>query len=131
MSTFREHAIRKFILLSTAAALSCLASAGYARDAIDNGNLLVKPVGTNQYEVGEYRFGKAEFFGYVGDLKDSKKITGILLKRGDKASAEQKHIVAETAKTQQIDSFIELDGKIVPLADDAAPAPATDAAAGH
>ena len=91
--------MRKFILLSTAAALFCLAGASHARDAIDDGKLVVKPVGTSQYETGEYRFGKVEFFGYVGDLRDSKKITGILLKRGDKASPEQKHIVAETAKT--------------------------------
>ncbi|MDR3388443.1 MAG: hypothetical protein P4L92_15450 [Rudaea sp.] len=114
--------MRKFLLMSTAAALLCLAGASHARDPIDDGKLLVKPSGTNQYEVGEYRFGKAEFFGYVGDLKDSKKITGILLKRGDKASAEQKHIIAITAKTQQIDAFIELDGKVVPLVDDAPPA---------
>src|SRR5450432_698621 len=116
--------MRKFILMSTAIALFCLASASHARDAIEDGKLQVKPFGTSQYEVGEYRFGKAEFFGYVGDLKDSNKITGILLKRGDKASAEQKHVVAETAKTQQIDAFIELDGKITALADDVAPAPA-------
>ena len=89
--------MRKFILMSTAIALFCLASASHARDAIEDGKLQVKPFGTSQYEVGEYRFGKAEFFGYVGDLKDSNKITGILLKRGDKASAEQKHIVAITA----------------------------------
>jgi hypothetical protein len=122
--------MRKSILLPTAVALFCMAAASHARDPIDDGKLLVKPFGTTQYEVGEYRLGKAEFFGYVGDLRDSKKITGILLKRGDKASAEQKHIVAETAKTQVIDAFIELDGKIVPLVDDAAPAGVPPAPAG-
>ena len=48
--------------------------------------------------------GKAEFFGYVGDFVDSKKITGILLLKGDKATDEQKHVVAITAQTQHIDT---------------------------
>ena len=114
--------MRKSVLFSTAVALFSLAGASYARDAINDGKLQIKPVKDNQFEVGEYRFGKAEFFGYVGDLKDSKKITGLLLKQGEKASAEQKHVVFITAQTQQIDAFIELDGKAAPLVEEAAPA---------
>ena len=113
--------MRKSIVLATAVALFSLAGASYARDAINDGKLQIKPVKDNQYEVGEYRFGKAEFFGYVGDLKDNKKITGLLLKQGEKASAEQKHVVFITAQTQQIDAFIELDGKVATLAEEAAP----------
>ena len=105
--------------------------ASHARDPVTDGQLQVKPVKDNQYEVGEYRLGKGEFFGYVGDLKDSKKITGIVLKQGDKASAEQKHIVAVTAKSHEIDAFIELDGKIVALVDDAAPVAPVAAPAGN
>ena len=119
--------MRKSLLLSTAVALFCLAGASHARDAINDGKLQIKPIKDNQYEVGEYRFGKAEFFGYVGDLKDSKKITGLLLKQGEKASSEQKHVVFITAQTQQIEAFIELDGKAAPLVEEAAPA-APDAA---
>ena len=114
--------MRKSILLSTAVALFCLAGASHARDAITDGKLQIKPVKDNQFEVGEYCFGKAEFFGYVGDLKDNKKITGLLLKQGEKASTEQKHVVFITAQTQQIEAFIELDGKAAPLVEDAAPA---------
>jgi len=114
--------MRKSILLSTAVAFFCLASASYARDPINDGKLQIKPVKDNQFEVGEYRFGKAEFFGYVGDLKDSKKITGLLLKQGEKATAEQKHVIFITAQTQQIDAFIEMDGKAAPLIEEAAPA---------
>ena len=123
--------MRKSITTLVAVALFCLAGASHARDPINDGKLQVKPVKDNQYEVGEYRFGKGEFFGYVGDLKDSNKITGIVLKQGEKASAEQKHIIAVTAKSQQIDAFIELDGKIVTLADDAAPAAPIAAPAGN
>jgi hypothetical protein len=121
--------MRKSLLFSTAVALFSLAGASYARDAINDGKLQIKPVKDNQFEVGEYRFGKAEFFGYVGDLKDSKKITGLLLKQGEKASAEQKHVVFITAQTQQIDAFIELDGKAAPLVEEAAPAAPAPAAA--
>ena len=114
--------MRKSLLLSTAVALFSLAGASYARDAINDGKLQIKPIKDNQFEVGEYRFGKAEFFGYVGDLKDSKKITGLLLKQGEKATAEQKHVVFITAQTQQIEAFIEMDGKATPLIEEAAPA---------
>jgi hypothetical protein len=120
--------MRKSILLSSAIALFSLAVAGYARDAITDGKLQVKPAKDNQFEVGEYRFGKAEFFGYVGDLTDNKKITGIVLKQGEKASVEQKHVVFITAQTQHVDAFIELDGKVAPLAEEAPPAPAPAAA---
>jgi hypothetical protein len=113
--------MRKSILLAAAVALFCVAGASQARDPIDDGKLQIKPIKDNQYAVGEYRFGKAEFFGYVGDLKDSKKITGLLLKQGEKASTEQKHVVFITAQTQQLEAFIELDGKVAPLAEDPAP----------
>jgi hypothetical protein len=116
---------KKFIITSTAMALLCFAAVGHARDPIEDGKLQVKPAKDNTYEVGEYRFGKAEFFGYVGDLKDTKKITGIVLKKGDQASAEQKHVVFITAQTQQIDAFIDEGGQVKPLIEaPAAPAPA-------
>jgi len=122
--------MRKSLLFSTAVALFCLAGASHARDAINDGKLQIKPIKDNQFEVGEYRFGKAEFFGYVGDLKDSKKITGLLLKQGEKATVEQKHVVFITAQTQQIDAFIEMDGKAAPLVEEtASAAPAAAAAA--
>jgi hypothetical protein len=117
--------MRKSILSTTAVTLFCLASASHARDPINDGKLQVKPAKDNQFEVGEYRFGKAEFFGYVGDLTDNKKITGVVLKQGEKASTEQKHVIFVTAQTQHLDAFIELDGKVAPLVEEApAAAPA-------
>jgi hypothetical protein len=115
---------KNFIITSTAMALLCLAIAGHARDPIEDGKLQVKPAKDNKYEVGEYRFGKAEFFGYVGDLKESNKITGIVLKKGDQASAEQKHVIFITAQTQQIDAFIDEGGQVKPLIEAPATTPA-------
>lgn len=109
--------MRKSIVTSAAIALFVLAGASHARDAITDGKLQVKPAKDNQYQVGEYRFGKAELFGYVGDLKDDKKITGIELLQGDKASVEQKHMIAEIAETQHLDAVIDLGGKVQPLVD--------------
>jgi hypothetical protein len=77
----------------------------------------VKPHKGGTFETGEYRFGKAELFGYIGDLKDTRKLTGILLRDGGKATPEQKHALAEIAKEQQLDATIELDGKQQPLVD--------------
>jgi hypothetical protein len=117
--------MRKIVVVSFAVASMCLAVAGFARDPIDNGRLQVKPVKNDRYEAAEYILGKAELFGYVGDVKDTKKITGIVLLKGDHASVEQKHIIAITAKAQHIDAFIDLDGKVQPLVD---PTPAAGAA---
>jgi hypothetical protein len=116
--------MRKSIASLSAIALFSLAGISHARDPIDDGKLQVKPYKDTSYEVGEFRLGKAEFFGYVGDLKDSKKITGIVLLRGDKATAEQKHVVFATAQTQQLEVFIDEGGNVHPLTE-APPVPAT------
>ena len=71
------------------------------------------------------KLGKAEFFGFVGDFVETKKITGIVLLKGDKATDEQKHVVAITAQTQHIEAFIDLGGKVQPLVD---PTPSKPAA---
>ncbi len=99
------------------------AAAAFARDPIDDGKLQLKPVKNDRFEAAEFTFGKAELYGYVADLKDSGKITGIVLRNGEKATTEQKHIVAVTAQAQHLDAFIDLDGKRQPLAD---PTPAAD-----
>ena len=107
--------MRRFIILGTCAAMA-FANAAFARAIID-GRLQVEPAGDNKYIVDNNKLGKAEFFGYVGDFVDNKKITGILLLKGDKATDEQKHVVAITAATQHIDAFIDAGGKVQPLVD--------------
>jgi hypothetical protein len=104
---------RLFLLV----ALALISNAALARSIVD-GKLQVKPLKDNKFQVDAYKFGKVEFFGYVGDQVESKKITGLTLLDGEKATDEQKHVISSTAKTQKIDAFIEIDGKPQPLIDD-------------
>jgi hypothetical protein len=119
----QENFMRKFIA-ATAAVLSLVAVSAFARDPIRDGRLQITPAKNDRFEAAEYTLGKAELYGYVSDLKDTKKITGILLLRGDKSTDMQKHLIAITAKAQQIDALIDLDGKVQPLVD---PTPTPDA----
>lgn len=104
--------------IMAAAALLLASTAAFAgSDAIDNGHLLIKPAKNNTFATGGYIMGKAELFGYIGELKDSKKITGIVLRDADRATPEQKHLLAVTAQAQHIDALVDADGKLAPLAD--------------
>jgi len=107
--------MRRFIILGMCAAVA-FANGAFARAIVD-GRLQVEPAVDNKYIVDNNKLGKAEFFGYVGDFVESKKITGIVLLKGDKATDEQKHVVAITASTQHIDAFIDAGGKVQPLVD--------------
>jgi hypothetical protein len=117
--------MHKFITRTAAFALTLAAFGAQARDAFDGDRVVIKPYKNDTFETGEYRFGKMELFGYIGDLKDSKHIKGMLLRDGGKATDEQKHIIVTIAQAQQVDALIELDGKEQPLVDPkAAAAPA-------
>jgi hypothetical protein len=120
--------------LKVAVAIAALgfAAVAFAATDIDDGHLLVTPAKHDLFQTGEFTLGKAELFGYIGDLKDTKKITGVVLRDADRASAEQKHLLVETANAQHIDALIEVDGKLQRLIDPIAPAAAsTPAATGH
>lgn len=103
-------------------ALTLIAGTAFARPIVD-GKLQVTPLKDNKFQVDAYKFGKVEFFGYVGDIVESKKITGIVLLKGENATDEQKHVISSTARTQKINAFIEIDGKEQPLIDDRPVAP--------
>ena len=118
--------MRKILMTLAIGASLMAATVAVAARAIVDGRLQVEPAGDNRYIVDNSKLGKAEFFGFVGDFVDSKKITGILLLKGDKATDEQKHVVAITAQTQHIEAFIDLGGKVQPLVD---PTPSKPAAA--
>lgn len=117
--------MHKSIIRTLVGTLLLTVLSAQARD-IDNDRLIVKPFKNDTFATGEYRFGKAELFGYVGDMKDSKHIKGVLLRDGDKASDEQKHIIATIAQSQQLDALIEIDGKQQTLVDPKPAAPAAD-----
>ena len=116
-------------LTAALAASLLVAGAAFARDAIDEGRLLVKPAKNNTFSTGEFIMGKAELYGYLGDLKESKKITGIVLRDADRATPEQKHLIVIAAQAQKLDAWVEEHGKLEPLADPLAPAPAAAPAA--
>jgi len=121
--------MKRIVILGAGAALA-FANLAFGRAIVD-GRLQVEPTADNKYIVDATKLGKAEFFGYVGDFVDSKKITGITLLKGDKATDEQKHVVFVTAQTQHIEAFIDLGGKVQPLVDPTpspkpAPPPAVD-----
>jgi hypothetical protein len=117
--------MRKILMTLAIGASLMGATVAVAARAIVDGRLQVEPAADNRYIVDNSKLGKAEFFGFVGDFVDSKKITGILLLKGDKATDEQKHVVAITAQTQHIEAFIDLGGKVQPLVD---PTPSKPAA---
>ncbi|MBS0486922.1 MAG: hypothetical protein JSS13_06245 [Proteobacteria bacterium] len=110
-------------LTAALAASLLVAGAAFARDAIDEGRLLVKPAKNNTFSTGEFIMGKAELYGYLGDLKDSKKITGIVLQDADRATPEQKHLLVIAAQAQKLDALVEEHGKLEPLADPTPSAP--------
>jgi len=112
---FEEKVMRPIVIMGICAAFA-FANVASARAIVD-GRLQVEPTKDNKFIVDTAKLGKAEFFGYVGDFVDSKKITGITLIKGEKATDEQKHVVAVTAATQHVEAFIDLDGKIQPLVD--------------
>ena len=109
--------MRKLILASMAAVAVFATSLAFARDPIHDGRLEIKPAKEDHFEAAEYTLGKAELYGYISDLKETKKITGILLLRGDKATTNQKHLIAISAKALSLDAFIDMDGKVQPLTD--------------
>ena len=116
--------MRKFTAAMLAVVALTFAMSASARDPISDGKLQVKPAKDDHFEAAEYTLGKAELYGYVSDLKETKKITGIVLLRGDKATDNQKHLIAITAKAQQLDAFVDQGGKVQPLID---PTPSPEA----
>ena len=115
--------MRKLIAFTFAAVTLATATSAFARDPIRDGKLMITPAKADRFEAAEYTLGKAEMYGYVSDLKETKKITGIVIMKGDKATDMQKHIIAITAKALQVDAFIDLDGKTQTLVD---PTPSPD-----
>lgn len=84
------------------------ATGAFARSDIRDGNAMVGPVKGERYSIDGVTMGKAELYGYIGDLRDSEHVTGIVLKRG--GSDEQRHIIGVIARTLQLKAF-EQDGR--------------------
>ena len=107
--------MRRIMIVAACAAMG-ISSIAAARAVVD-GRLQVEPAAHDRYIVDASRLGKAELFGYVADFVDRQKITGIVLRKGERATDEQKHIIAITAAAQHLDAFIDQDGETEPLVD--------------
>ena len=98
------------LLLVLSLFLAGAAQAGSIRD----GKAVVTAAKEDRYKIDSYTFGKAELFGYISDLKETKKITGIVLKNGhgkdNQATDEQRHSIASIGNTLQLETFTQ-DGK--------------------
>ena len=79
----------------------------HARSDIKDGNAIVKPAKDSRYSIDGNTFDKATLYGYLGDLRDTDHITGIVLKSG--GDDEQRRIIGVIAKTLGLKSF-EQDG---------------------
>lgn len=112
-----------------------MGGAAQARSDIRDGNAIVKPAKEGRYSIDGNTFDKASLYGYLGDLRDTDHITGVVLKSG--GDDEQRRIIGVIAKTLGIKSF-EQDGRELkeipqpetqqPATPAAAPAPAAQPA---
>ncbi len=88
----------------------------FANDrAIANGRVLVSPESDGRFSVDRNKMGKSQLLAVIGDLKDSKHVTGVVLKRADQASAEQKHLLIEIAQYWELDAVAENGNDVTPL----------------
>ena len=113
-----KHVLGAFrVMLAAGLAAMLFASTVHATD-IKNGRAIVTPVKEDRFAIDSFTFGKAELFGYISDLKDTKKITGIVLreKKGkDVASDAQKRIIGSIGNTLQLETFHQQGKELVPI----------------
>lgn len=116
MKNLFEKSKTLLLLLVLSFFLAGLAHAASIRD----GRAVVTPAKEDHYTIDSYTFGKAELFGYLSDLKETKKITGIVLKNGrskdSKATDEQRKSIASIGNTLQLETFTQDGKELVPLA---------------
>jgi hypothetical protein len=127
--------MRRSIIVLTALLSLGLAATGFARD-IQDGKLIIKITKDGKYQVGDsVMVDKVGMYGAVGgfyqDGKDKgKPLQGILLKKAEKATDEQKHMIYVTAKSMAMPLYLDLDGKEQTYTEpEPAPAPVANPAA--
>lgn len=97
-------------------------SVAFARSDVHDGNAIVKPVKGDKFSIDGAVMGKAELYGYMGDLRDREQFSGIVLKRG--GTDEQRQVIGSIARTLGLKAF-EDDGGLKPIdLPQAAPTPA-------
>ena len=84
-----------------------------ARSDVRDGNAMVAPVKADKYSIDGSTMGKAELYGYIGDLRDREHLTGIVLKRG--GNDDQRHVIGSIARTLQLKAFEQDGGDLKPI----------------
>jgi hypothetical protein len=114
-----KNLTRKLKSLLLLLVLSLFMVASVQAASIRDGRAVVTPTKQGRYVIDSYTFGKAELFGYISDLKESRKITGIVLKNGrsedSHATDEQRHSVASIGNTLQLETFTQDGKELTPL----------------
>lgn len=94
----------KRILLALFAVFG-LAFAAYAAKDVKDGNAYVKAVDAEQFLFQGNPLGKNMLLGSLQELKDEGKLTGVVLRNPDKASAQHKHLLKVIADYLQIQAY--------------------------
>ncbi|MFI4970834.1 MAG: hypothetical protein ACHP7D_11565 [Lysobacterales bacterium] len=84
-----------------------------ARSDVRDGNAMIQPVKGDKYSIDGATMGKAELYGYIGDLRDREHLTGLVLKRG--GDDEQRHVIGSIARTLQLKAFEQDGGDLKPI----------------
>ncbi len=95
-----------------------VASAPVNAADIKDGRAIVVVAKDTRFSIDSFTFGKAELFGYMSELKDTKNITGIVLKtrRGaEPISDEHKRIVGSVGNTLQLETFVQVGKALEPI----------------
>lgn len=90
-----------------------VAGSAFARSDVRDGNAMVAPLKGDKYSIDGSNMGKAELYGYIGDLRDREHLTGIVLKRG--GNDEQRRVVGSIARTMQLKAFEQDGGDLKPI----------------
>ena len=95
-------------------ALGLVAAGGaFARSDVRDGNAMIGPVKADKYSIDGSVMGKAELYGYIGDLRDREHLTGLVLKRG--GNDDQRHVIGSIARTLQLKAFEQDGGDLKPI----------------
>lgn len=105
--------VKMIIRVALVALALVAAGSALARSDVRDGNAMVKPQGEDRYSIDGFQMGKAELFGYISELKETKALTGVVLKRG--GNDEQRHVIGSIARTLQLKAFEQDGGNLNPI----------------
>ena len=85
----------------------------FARSDVKDGNAMIKPLKGEKFSIDGSIMGKAELYGYIGDLRDREHLTGLALKRG--GDDAQRHVIGSIARALKLKAFEQDGGDLKPI----------------